>query len=246
MVADAPPRRGCAGEDAVAAWYAARGYEVVDRELARARRRDRSGRARGRRLGRVLRGQDPPRRRVRAPRRGRHRHEAATAAAARAACGSPTHPVPGAELRFDVAVGAAGRRGRLVDRRARSRVLSGASVQRRFAAGPAPALGPPAARCASAAAPRASRAARRPRGPARPDLVVAARAAVGLHRLVRLDVAYVFAVVVAAVGVRPVVFGHRCSVIGGRRPRPRARDDHERDDDDGEVAAPVRRACRTG
>ena len=65
-------------------WYEREGYEILDRNWQRARRRDRSGRP-PRHDGRVLRGQDPARHRVRIPGRGCHLRQAAAAARPRVA-----------------------------------------------------------------------------------------------------------------------------------------------------------------
>ena len=48
---------------------------------------------------------------------------------------------------------------------------------------------------------------------ARSDLVVATRAAVRLHRFVRLHVPYVDDVAGLSVGIRPVVLGHRADTV---------------------------------
>ena len=155
--------------------------------------------------------------RVRAPGRGRHRSRSAQRLRLLARLWLTAHPVQAADLRFDVAVRAPERRqvgGRSTCWESRVLVSGGSSA-------PAPARAGVGARTANSPCASAAVHLRRAAAPhdlvplAGTDLVVAARAAVGLRRLVRLDMAYVFTMVWASsVGVRPIVFGHWCSVMG--------------------------------
>ena len=149
-------------------WYVAARLRDRRPQLAGARRRDRRGRA-PRRHGRVLRGEDPARRRVR-----RCPAEAVTARKQqRLAAARPpvARRAPGAgrrDLRFDVASVRAGRARRLDRRRARSRVLTGRLALLIGACGRSGGAARTASSpCASAGGRSGAARARRPRGPRR-------------------------------------------------------------------------------
>ena len=179
-VADHRRSLGVAGEDAVAAWYSDAGYALLDRNW-----RCREGEldlvvARGRRGG-VLRGQDPTRLGVRRAVRSGDVHEAAPPPHPRAplAVGASRAPRARAALRRRLGAGGAGHRPR--DRRPRSGVLTLRVAPLTLGAAPAPGV---------PVAPLLGHALRHHDLVAETagDLVVAARAAVDLHRLVRLHV----------------------------------------------------------